>query len=169
MPYEGSPAFSGGMTINQNKNIRARLFKEGYLPGKIKTESYLLLSNEQKLPIVSISANPDDFFDYYTGIYERGPNASNDFPYFGANFWQDWEKPVHIELFEPDGSTSLSANAGVKITGNYSRGNDQKSLAFLPEADMAIKFSITSFLMTNLLNNLKLFCCAIQEMILITP
>jgi hypothetical protein len=130
MPYEGSPAFSGGMTINQNKNIRARLFKEGYLPGKIKTESYLLLSNEQKLPIVSISANPDDFFDYYTGIYERGPNASNDFPYFGANFWQDWEKPVHIELFEPDGSTSLSANAGVKITGNYSRGNDQKSLAF---------------------------------------
>jgi len=129
-PTETSPPFSGGINININRNVRARLFKENYLPGKTRTESYLILDKEQNLPIVSITVDPANFFDYNIGIYERGPNASNDFPYFGANFWQDWEKPVHLELFETNGSTAFSVNAGVKITGNYSRGNDQKSLAF---------------------------------------
>jgi hypothetical protein len=26
-----------------------------------------------------------------------GPNASPDYPHFGAIFWEDWEKPIPIE------------------------------------------------------------------------
>ena len=31
-----------------------------------------------------------------------GPNASSDYPHFGANFWEDWEKPIFIEVLETD-------------------------------------------------------------------
>ena len=57
-----------------------------------------------------------------------GPNASGDFPHFGANFWEDWERPIHIGLLETN-DTYFSSPAGVKIFGGWSRGNPQKSLA----------------------------------------
>ena len=43
-----------------------------------------------------------------------GDDASSNFPYFGANFWEDWERPIHFEILEEDLS-GYSANAGVKI------------------------------------------------------
>jgi hypothetical protein len=51
-------------------------------------------------------------------------------PNWGANFWQEWERPVHIELYEPDGSRQLDVDAGVKIYGAWTRALPQKSLAF---------------------------------------
>ncbi len=59
------------------------------------------------------------------------PMRTRIFPYQGANFWQDWERPINIELFEPDGETAFDVQAGVKIFGNYSRAFDLKSLAIL--------------------------------------
>ena len=50
-------------------------------------------------------------------------------PYFGANFWQDWERPIHIELYEPTGELGFSIDAGVKIYGAWSRAFPEKSLA----------------------------------------
>ena len=80
------------------------------------------------LPTVFLTTDPDNFFDYETGIYVMGPNASGDFPHFGANFWEDWERPIHIGLLETN-DTYFSSPAGVKIFGGWSRGNPQKSLA----------------------------------------
>ena len=57
-----------------------------------------------------------------------GSNASSDFPHFGANFWQDWERPIHIEMFEPEAELAFSIDGRVKIYGNYSRALPQKSL-----------------------------------------
>ncbi|MBK8808974.1 MAG: CotH kinase family protein [Bacteroidales bacterium] len=66
-------------------------------------------------------------------------NAEAEQPNFGANFWQDWEKPIHIEMFETDGSTGFSVDAGVKIFGNWSRANPQKSLAFFTRSKYGSK------------------------------
>ena len=49
-------------------------------------------------------------------MYVHGPNYEQNFPYFGSNFWEDWERPIHFEIREPDGS-GYAANAGVKIFG----------------------------------------------------
>ena len=68
------------------------------------------------LPTVFLTTDPDNFFDYETGIYVMGPNASGDFPHFGANFWEDWERPIHIGLLETN-DTYFSSPAGVKIFG----------------------------------------------------
>jgi hypothetical protein len=51
-------------------------------------------------------------------------------PNFGANFWEDWERPIHIELFEKNGNLGMETDAGAKIFGSWSRANPQKSLAF---------------------------------------
>ena len=61
-------------------------------------------------------------------MYAFGPNADWNFPYFGSNFWEDWERPIHFEILEIDGS-GYAANAGAKIFGGWSRGFPQKSLS----------------------------------------
>jgi len=94
------------------------------------TSSYLFPPGESTLTTISLSTDPSNFFDWNTGIYVLGPNAESDMPNFGANFWEDWERPVHIELFEKDGSLGMEADAGVKIFGAWSRANPQRSLAF---------------------------------------
>ena len=57
-----------------------------------------------------------------------GPNAEWDFPYFGANFWEDWERPIHFQILEQD-ETHFSADAGAKIFGGWSRAFPQKSIS----------------------------------------
>lgn len=113
--------------VNSTTVLRARAFSQDLLPSKTATNTYLINFNTQ-LPVVSLSTNPENFFDEETGIYTMGDSAEASFPYFGANFWKEWERPVHIELFEADGS-SFKMDAGVQIFGGWTRGHPQKSLA----------------------------------------
>ena len=115
--------------IPGSRVVRARILKAGMLPGETVTNSYIIYGNK-KMPVVSISMNPADLWDYNTGIYVMGPNAETNNPNFGANFWMDWEKAAHFELMETTGSKVIDVDAGVKIYGNWSRANAQKSMAF---------------------------------------
>ncbi|WP_372775536.1 CotH kinase family protein [Mangrovibacterium sp.] len=115
--------------LDNPTTVKARIIKNGYLPGTIVTQSYFPSYNKA-LPVVFISTTPDNLWDYYSGIYTTGPNAASNFPYRGANFWMDWEKAVHAELYFPSNKEGFSMNGGLKIFGNYSRGYDQKSMAF---------------------------------------
>ena len=109
--------------------IRARAFLNGWLPSETESKTYIFGEDEAEgLPVVFLSTDPSTFFDEDTGMYVMGPNASWDFPYFGANFWEDWERPIHFEILETDGS-GYAANAGVKIFGGWSRAFPQKSLS----------------------------------------
>lgn len=127
-PDKNSLLYKQAITISSTQTVRARTLKKGYLPGTIYTNTYLK-DRSSNLPVIALSTEPSNFFDYNSGIYVTGPNAQSDYPYFGANFWNDWERPVHIELFEPDGSRVMAVDAGVKIFGAWSRGQPQKSLA----------------------------------------
>ena len=109
--------------------IRARAFLNGWLPSETESKTYIFGEDEAEgLPVVFLSTDPSTFFDEDTGMYVMGPNASWDFPYFGANFWEDWERSIHFEILETDGS-GYAANAGVKIFGGWSRAFPQKSLS----------------------------------------
>lgn len=129
VPTRFSTTYSGEINISASKVIRARILKTGMQPGETVTNSYIMYGNK-KLPVVSISMNPTDLWDYNTGIYVKGPNAAADNPYFGANFWMDWEKACHFEMLETTGQKMIDVDAGVKIYGNWSRANAQKSMAF---------------------------------------
>ena len=71
------------------------------------------------------------FFDLDSGIYVFGREGSytNVSPYFDANFWEDWERPIHVEFFEENKQLAFELDCGVKIFGNYSRANNKKSLS----------------------------------------
>ena len=114
--------------IPTSKVLKARILKSGMMPGKVVTNSYIIYDNKN-LPVVSISMNPDDLWDWNTGIYVDGPNFDTPMPHLGANYWKDWEKTCHIEMIEKTGERVIDQDAGIKIFGNWSRVNPQKSLA----------------------------------------
>lgn len=128
IPDESSPAYLLPLNISQNRVVRARVFRENYIPSRTQSKTYLV-NDYHDLPVISLVTEPDNFFDNDTGIYVFGDTYDNNFPHFGANFWEDWERPIHISFYEEDRSLGIEFDAGVKIFGNYSRGQDQKSLA----------------------------------------
>lgn len=74
--------------------------------------------------------DPRNLFDKDYGIYTVGKGVddpANLSP--GANFWNDWERPVHFEYIEEDGDLGVALNAGIKIFGAYSRVKPQKGLS----------------------------------------
>ncbi|MEL1222802.1 MAG: CotH kinase family protein [Candidatus Neomarinimicrobiota bacterium] len=118
------------ITINSSTVVRARSFLDGWVKSNITTKTYLLSEEPPAgLPAIFITTDLNSFFDDDTGMYVMGPNADTwNFPYFGANFWEDWERPIHFEILEVDG-TGYDADAGVKIFGGWSRAFPQKSLS----------------------------------------
>jgi hypothetical protein len=99
-------------------------------PEKSYVNTYFI-NESTTLPVWSISTAPANFFDYNTGIYEMGPNAQVADPHFGANFWEDWDRPVFVEFFEKDKSRKIAQASDIRIYGNWSRGNDMKSLLLM--------------------------------------
>lgn len=100
------------------------------------------------LAVISITMDENDLFDYETGIYVKGKifddhlaqliqsgdkKAYSDARNLEANYTQrgrEWERNAHIDFFEADGSAAalvLSQDCGIRIQGNYSRSDYQKS------------------------------------------
>lgn len=125
-PNAYSPVFSGSITIDRTTVVRARAYKKGYLPSKVITNTYLF-EPMSGFATVSISTDPENLWSEDTGIYTFGHNYEPEYPYHGANFWQEWEKPAHIEFFETDGTLAFSLDAGISIHGEYTQALDQKS------------------------------------------
>jgi len=127
-PTAESDVSSEAIRIDATTVVRARIINSGTLPGKTITNTYFI-DREFTLPVVSIATTPSNLWDEETGIYVKGNSASAEFPYFGANFWQDWERPAHVEFYDTDGVNGFRLDAGIKIFGGYLRGQDQKSLS----------------------------------------
>ncbi len=127
-PTKNSPVYTGELTISENVTIRARAFMDGRLPSDDSAGSYLV-GRRHDMPVVFLSTDPANLYDYQTGILADGPGYTEKEPHLGANYWQDWERPVHFEYVDENGVAQLEFNAGIKVFGQYSRGMPQKSLA----------------------------------------
>jgi hypothetical protein len=130
-PNASSPIYTGPITISSDKVIRAACYKPGYITDKFETNTYFI-ADGSTLPVFSISTHPNNFFSNDSGIYVMGPNASGAYPYFGANFWQDWKREIHVEYFDKTGVQQFEQDADVTIHGGYSRGQSMKSLRLIP-------------------------------------
>jgi len=130
VPVDTSEFFSEFVIIDTSTVVKARVFKNGYLPGEVEANSYFM-NYESQLPVFSISIDPYDLWDWEEGVYVMGPNAEPGFPHFGANFWQDWEKPIHIEYYDTTQQLAFEQDCGLKIHGGWSRAYDMKSLRIL--------------------------------------
>ncbi|MCC7375846.1 MAG: CotH kinase family protein [Verrucomicrobiales bacterium] len=107
--------------------VRARAFRTNALPSPVVTATYFVDPKGRArygLPVVALSSDPKNFFSAETGIYVVG-NAP------GGNYAQTgdaWERPVHVEFMETDGSLAFSNEAGVRMHGNTSFGFPIKAL-----------------------------------------
>jgi len=128
LPNEQDSIYKTPIPIHKNTVVRARIFRENYLTSSTQTQTYLV-QRTHSLPIISLVTDPYNLFDKDYGIYAYGDNYNRDLPHFGANFWEDWERPVHFSYYEPDGSLGTSFDAGIKIFGAWSRANDQRSFS----------------------------------------
>lgn len=108
------------------------------------------------LAIISMTMNFEDLFDEETGIYVKGKIFEEDLKNYlasgnklnnetsrqlDANYKQrgrEWEREAHIDYFESDGTKTsclLQQDCGVRIQGNYSRSDLQKSFRLYARND----------------------------------
>ena len=128
VPDTKSAIYTKPVSINSTTVLRFAFFAEGLVPSPIQTETFFI-NETTALPIFSIATDSSWLFDPDTGLYMPGPDASEEYPYFGANFWGEKEIPAHFEFFESDRQEKLSIDAGISIAGNWSRADPKKSLA----------------------------------------
>ena len=130
--YDGAPISVSSTTI-----LRTRVYQAGRLPSLPDTQSYLFDvrgASEVKY-VVSLVSDPANLYSDEKGILVKGPNATDKFPFGsygkGANFWMDWEREAHVELFDHGGEAVISQGCGVKVHGRNSRGYDLKCLKLI--------------------------------------
>ncbi len=128
-PTRTSPTYTGAIAISDNTVVKAVAFGNGVLPSAVVAQTYLI-DETSTLPIVSIGIAPDHLWDDEIGIYVEGTNGIDEFCAGRPVNWnQKWERPISIELYEPDGTQAFNENAGTRIFGGCSRNMSEKSLS----------------------------------------
>jgi hypothetical protein len=126
-PNQSSSSYSTPIEIHQNTVIKARTYSENKLAGKVITQSYLI-KETFSLPVLSLTIDPKYLWDEKIGIYVEGEHYQKDV-WETANYFQSWERPVHIEYFDENGKAEFEMSAGMKIHGRSTRNHAQKTLA----------------------------------------
>ena len=134
IPDSNSPSYQNPISIDESTVVRARIFRNGSLPSNTESRTYLM-NVSHDIPIVSLVTDPDNLFDNDTGIYELGDNYEDNFPFFGANFWEDWERQINFTLYENDNSVGVNFDAGIKIFGGWSRAQEQRSFSIFARGE----------------------------------
>jgi hypothetical protein len=104
--------------------INGQVIDYGMDPDVVNNGLYVGLVDDALLAIPTISLVTDtaNLFDPAMGIYvnavEHGDEATG------------WERPVSVELINPDGSEGFQIDAGLRIRGGYSRNTNNPKHAF---------------------------------------
>ena len=138
-PTETSTAYHGErLELNFTTVLRARAFAEDpNLQGsEIITGTYFV-NAYHTLPVVSLATNPTNLWDPVNGMLADGnilKEAPGKLPFknstyravknSGARF------PVHVEMYETDGTMILNQGAQFSLMGDYSLDMPQKSMKF---------------------------------------
>lgn len=125
-PTETSTLYTAPIEIPKNTVVRARLYDSNYIPSFSKSKTYVFNANHE-IDVLFLATAPDNFFDNDTGIYVYGDTYESSITYKGANFWEDWERPIHFSFYNKDTKKiEVEFNAGVKIFGGRSRIRGQR-------------------------------------------
>lgn len=125
-PTLDSEIYTSPIMLEETTIIRAAVFLENEIAGKPITNTYFFepTFQDRNLPVISISSDPDYFWDETIGLYVQ-------------DFKPTWEYPINIELFENDGSDRAAFNelAGTKVNGLNSWILPQKMLGIYFDND----------------------------------
>lgn len=144
-PTRQSLVFRGYVELKKTTVFKARIYRSNSVPGPVTTRTFFV-GDGHELPVISVSMNPYDLWDYNNGIYAMGPNANQEAPHHGANFWNDWERHAYFEIYNENHELVLAQDAGTKIFGGWSRAHPQKSQSFFARNEYGTgKFSYPLF------------------------
>ncbi len=106
LPTDASPEWNAPLNLTSTKVVKARVFVPTKIPGPIVTNTYFIGEQfqQRKMAVLSLSSDPKYFFSPDTGIYVQ-------------DFKPDWEVPIHMEFYEPDGILGFHHDAGASIGG----------------------------------------------------
>lgn len=129
------------LILDKTTVVKVKSFKTGFLPSETITNTYFV-DEESDIKVISLSTSPENLWDENSGIYVLGNNAESEIPFYGANFWEDWEKSATLELFDKNKINQINVDVDIKIFGGWSRANEQKSLAIFTNKSGPINFKI---------------------------
>jgi len=121
--------------INKVNVLKIRSFKEGYFPSEPISATYIInpeTINRYQLPVLSITTDVQNFFDDEMGIYVYG-TAGEEGNY--AESGREWERPVHLQFFEKDGSLAFEQDFGARIHGGGGRHSTLKNIRIYSRDD----------------------------------
>ncbi|MDA3867282.1 MAG: CotH kinase family protein [Salinivirgaceae bacterium] len=116
--------FDLGNDIFKAPIVRAQVFSEGCPASNAINNTYFigLETNTYNVPVVAIITDKDNLFDDDEGIYVEGNHMNY------AQSGKEWERDIHVEMFDQGGTTIIKQDAGMRIHGRGSRMRPQKSL-----------------------------------------
>lgn len=116
VPTKRSKEYKEAITVSKDAlTLRAACFDDGgNMIGSVITNTYVIREAKAgTLYTVMISADEDDLDDMYADV-----NAKI-------------ERPAHVEIVAPDGTTIISQDAGLRLFGGSSRTLQQKSFKLI--------------------------------------
>ena len=85
------------------------------------------------VPVISISTDENNLFDYFEGIYVKGRSYEDEIAkgYDGGgagNYYNNWSKPVYVEFFSNQKDKTFAQKMQVSIINDISTTWPQKGL-----------------------------------------
>ena len=124
----GEISSNGRFTFNGTTTLRLRLFRDGWLPSRVTSRSYIYMDRGYTLPVVAVVADPDFIYSKEIGVFEKGPNGR---PGNGqdekCNWNMNWERPVNFSYLTADGEMVLNQDADLEMCGGWSRAWSPRS------------------------------------------
>ncbi|MCA9172259.1 MAG: chitobiase/beta-hexosaminidase C-terminal domain-containing protein, partial [Planctomycetales bacterium] len=102
-------------------NINGQVLNYGMDPDIVNSPTWgpQLEAALKQIPTMSVVMNINDLLSTSTGIYTHAQNHGS-----------AWERPVSLELIQPDSSEGFQINGGIRIRGGYSRSGGNPKHAF---------------------------------------
>ena len=102
IPNSTSAQYINPITISKNTILRARVFENSKLPGKVFTNSYFI-NETRNLPVVSYVTDPKFLWDSELGVY--------------LNTYRERQIPVSLEYFPSNSGRAFFLDASSSIGG----------------------------------------------------
>ncbi len=126
-------------TVDTGMIVRAiSVNTAGEITGEVSQAYYIGLKNDSNylnLPVLSITTDPENLFDYESGIYVSGKYGEdaliqNSQGGGHGNYYNNWKKPSIIEYYEPNKGKSFECSADMSIIVDNNTHTLQKDMAF---------------------------------------
>ena len=153
-PNKYSSVYKDTIFINKTALFKARIKKNGKILDSIFNAFYLIDFNK-KFPVLSISIDKKDLWSDKKGLFVKGESFYQDSNghFKNCNYQKNWEKLVSMIYIED--SLVLDQLCGMKIFGESTRANPDKSLKLIARNKYGAKLFKHSFFQNKSLKKHK--------------